>query len=108
MKKLVFVFSMGIVSTSCNTFKEQVNSDQQYVTIYEYGKAVKIPINNDVDSTIELEDEVIVRDKYTINDSDSTFIGYHPETKEQIIYLVESTRYVVLNQRYEVLWFESK
>ena len=107
MKKLFLVFSIVSVLTSCNAFKEQIDN-QQYITVYEYGNPVKISVNNNVDSTTELEDIEIVRDIYPINDLDSTFIGYHPETNEQIIYLVESTRYVVLNQFHEVLWFESK
>jgi hypothetical protein len=99
MKKLILIFSISISLVSCKSFEEQVRSRGNYVDVKSDGYVVEYFGYNPSDTLI---------DKYPINDSDSLSYFYDLDTKQTLIYVIEETRYVILNENLELLRFESK
>jgi hypothetical protein len=49
-----------------------------------------------------------IYETYPITQTDSLEYHYDSNSQQYKIYVVEETRYVVLNENYELLWIESK
>lgn len=93
MKKLIFI-SIAVLSLfSCKTSQTVSNLDRNGFEVVYIGY-------NPNDTLAGVE-------SYPVTESDSLEFRYSP-TKGTLVYLVEETRYVVLNENYKFLWFESK
>lgn len=99
MKKLIFVFGAISLLTSCKSFEEQVRARGNYVDVKPDGYVVEYIGYNPQDSLIE---------RYPVSETDSIRIIQDVDTKKLLYYIVEDTRYVVLNENYELLRIESK
>lgn len=92
MKNLVVILFSSILLVSCKTMQTASNLDRNGFEVVYVG-------HDPNESPYE---------KYPVKDSDSLEFHYDLESKQNRIYVVEETRYVVLNESFELLWIESK
>jgi hypothetical protein len=93
MKNLAVILFSSILLVSCKTMQTASNLDRNGFEVVYFGY-------NPNDTLAGVE-------SYPVTESDSLEYRYSP-TKGTLVYLVEETRYVVLNENYKFLWFESK
>jgi hypothetical protein len=98
MKKLVFVLFGSLIFVSCKTTQTVSDLDTQPKLDRNGFEVVYIGYNPQ-DSLYE---------KYPVTQTDSLEYHYDLNSQQYRIYVVEETRYVVLNENYELLWIESK
>jgi len=95
-----------VLLASCKALFPSNNKSKKYVKVREYGKVIKIPIATAEDTIVETVN--VQLEKYPVSECDSMFMQFDQKTHEIRYYLLEEQRYVVLNQFYEILWYESK
>jgi hypothetical protein len=94
MKRLGFILFSSVLFVSCKTTQTVSNLDRNGFEVVYIGY-------NPEDTLVDVE-------TYHVSDTDSLEFHYNMETKQTLIYLVEETRYAVLNENFKLLWFESK
>jgi hypothetical protein len=92
MKKLVFISIIALSLFSCKTSQTVSNLDRNGFEVVYFGY-------NPQDSLYE---------KYPVSYSDSLEYHYDLESNRTLVYVVEETRYVVLNENFELIRIESK
>jgi len=98
MKKIAFIISSVIFLAACKTGHKDL-MDSGLVKTYDDGYEVVFFGYNPQDTLLQ---------KYPVSDTDSLEYHYNLDTKQTLIYLLEESRYAVLNENFEFLWYESR
>ena len=92
MKNITIIFCISLVIISCKMMRSSTHPDRNGFEVVYVGYDPK-------DSLYE---------GYPVKDTDSLEFHYDPVAKKTRIYIVEVTRYIVLNENFELLWIESR